>query len=60
MVGLKNFKDSSGGVGDVLLIYIIKGRPRSGGDVGEGGGGDDGGLRSERHLRQLASLWRLF
>jgi len=44
MVGLKDFKDGSGSVGDVLLIYVIEGRPRSDGDVGEGGGGDDSGL----------------
>jgi len=41
---LKDFEDGSSGVGDVLLIYIIEGRPRSDGDMGEGGGGDNGGL----------------
>ena len=46
---MEDFEDGSGGVGDVLLIYVIEGRPRSDGDMGEGGGGDDGGLRSERH-----------
>ena len=57
MVGLKDFKDSGGGVGNVLLIYVIEGGPGSDRDVGKGGGGDDGGLRgSEGHLRQLAPL----
>ena len=50
-VRVEDFKDSGGGVGNVLLIYIIKGRPRSDRDLGKGGGGDDGGLRSvKRHL----------
>jgi len=44
VVRLENFKDSGGSVSDVLLIYVIEGRPRSDGDVGEGGGGDNGGL----------------
>ena len=44
VVRLEDFKDGSGGAGNVLLIYVIEGRPRSDGDVGEGGGGDDGGL----------------
>ena len=44
MVRLEDFEDSGSGVSDVLLIYVIEGRPRSDGDVGEGGGGDDGGL----------------
>ena len=44
MVRLEDFKDGGGGIGDVLLIYIIEGRPRSNGVVGEGGGGNDGGL----------------
>jgi len=47
VVGLKDFKDGGGGVGDILLIYVIEGRPRGDRDMGEGGGGDDGGLRSE-------------
>ena len=57
-VRIENFKDGGGGVGDVLLINVIKSRPRSDGDLGKGGGGDDGGLRSvERHLfKQLAPL----
>jgi len=46
---LKDLKDSGGGVRNVLLIDVVKGGPRSDGDMGEGGGGDDGGLRSERH-----------
>ena len=50
-VQIENLKDCGSGVGDVLLINIIKGRPRSNGDLGEGRGGDDGGLGSvERHL----------
>ena len=44
MVRLEDFEDGGGGVGDVLLIYVIEGRPRSDGDVGEGRGGDDSGL----------------
>ena len=44
MVRLEDFKDSSSSVGDVLLVYVIKGRPRSDRDVGEGGGDDDGGF----------------
>jgi len=50
VVGLENFKDGSSSVRNVLLIDIVKGGPESDRDVGEGGGGDDGGLRrSERH-----------
>jgi len=45
VVRLEDLKDSGGGVGDILLIYVIKGRPGSNGDVGEGGGDDSGGLR---------------
>ena len=58
MVRLEDFKDSGGGVGDILLIYVIEGRPRSDGDVGEGRGGDDSRLRSgEGHFTiQLAPL----
>ena len=61
-VRVENLKDGGGGVGDVLLVNVIKGRPGSNRDLGKGGGGDDGGLRSvERHLiLQLAPLWRLF
>jgi len=44
VVGLEDFKDGGGSVGDVLLVYIIKGRPRGDGDVGEGGGGNNGGF----------------
>ena len=56
MVGLKNFEDGGGGVGDVLLVYIIKGRPRGDRDVGEGGGGNDSGLRgSEGHFTYTVS-----
>jgi len=47
---LKDLKDGSGGVRNVLLVDVVKGGPGSDGDVGEGGGGDDSGLRrSERH-----------
>jgi len=54
---LKDLKDGSGGVCNVLLVDVIKGRPGGDGDVEEGRGGDDGGLRgSKRHLRQLAPL----
>ena len=56
MVGLKNFKDSGGGISNVLLVYVIKGQPGGDGDVGEGGGGDDGGLRgSEGHFTYTVS-----
>jgi len=44
MVRLEDFEDGSGGVSGVLLIYIIKGRPRGDGVVGEGGGDDGSGL----------------
>ena len=44
MVGLEDFKDGGGGIGDVLLINVIEGRPGSDRDVGEGRGGNDGGL----------------
>jgi len=47
---LEDLKDGGGGVCNVLLIDIIKGRPGGDQDMGEGGGGDNGGLRrSERH-----------
>ena len=50
-IGLEDLKDGSGGVSDVLLIDVIKGGPGSNRDLGKGGGGDDGGLRSvKRHL----------
>jgi len=42
---LKDLKDGGGGVHNILLIDVVKGRPGSDGDMGEGGGGDDGGLR---------------
>jgi len=44
VVRLEDFEDSSSGVSGVLLIYVIKGQPRSDGDVGEGGGDDSSGL----------------
>ena len=54
---LEDLKDGGGGVHNVLLVDVIKGGPEGDGDVREGRGGDDGGLRgSERHLRQLAPL----
>ena len=57
MVAVEDLEDSSGSIGEVLLIDVINGGPRSDGDLGEGGGGDDSGLgRSERHLKLLASL----
>jgi len=50
VVRLEDFKDSSGGVRNILLIDVVKGGPGSDRDMGEGGGGDDGRLRrSERH-----------
>jgi len=58
VIRLKDFKDGGGSIGDVLLVYVIKGRPRGDRDVGEGGGGNDGGLGgSEGHFTiQLAPL----
>jgi len=54
---LEDLKDGGGGVRNILLVDVIKGRPGGDRDVREGGGGDDGGLRgSERHLKQLAPL----
>jgi len=41
---LEDLEDGSGGVRNVLLIYVIKGGPGGDGDVGEGGRGDNGGL----------------
>jgi len=47
---LDDLKDGGGGVHNILLIDVIKGGPGGDGDVGEGGGDDDGGLgRVERH-----------
>jgi len=42
---LEDLKDGGGGVHNVLLIDVVKGRPGSNRDMGEGGGGDDSGLR---------------
>jgi len=42
---LDDLKDGSSGVRNVLLVDVIKGGPGGDRDVGEGGGGDDGGLR---------------
>ena len=51
VVRLEDFEDSSCGISDVLLIYIIKGRPESDRDMGEGGEGNNSGLRgSEGHF----------
>jgi len=41
---LEDLKDGGSGVRNVLLVDIIKGGPGGDRDVGEGGGGDDGGL----------------
>jgi len=41
---LKDLEDGSGGVRNVLLIDVIKGGPGSDGDMGEGGGDNNGGL----------------
>jgi len=41
---LKDLKDGGGGVRNVLLIDVVKGGPGSDGDMGEGGGDDDGRL----------------
>ena len=50
VVRLEDFKDGSGSVSNVLLVYVIKGQPGGDRDVGKGRGGDDGGLgRVERH-----------
>jgi len=55
---LKDLKDGSGSVYNVLLVNIIKGGPGGDRDVGKGRGGDNGGLRSsEGHFTiQLAPL----
>jgi len=42
---LEDLKNGSGGVCNVLLVNVIKGRPGGNRDVREDGGGDDGGLR---------------
>jgi len=48
---LEDLKDGSGSVHNVLLVGIIKGGPGGDRDVGEGGGGDNGGLgSSEGHF----------
>jgi len=44
VVRVEDFEDGGSSISDVLLVDIIKGRPGGDGDVGEGGGGDDGGL----------------
>jgi len=55
---LKDLKDGGGSVCNVLLINVIKGGPGGDRDIGEGRGGDDGGLgSSEGHFTmQLAPL----
>jgi len=55
---LKDLKDGSGGICNILLVNVIKGRPGGNRDMGEGRRGDSSGLRSvERHLiLQLAPL----
>jgi len=48
---LEDLKDGGGGVRNVLLIDVLKGRPGGDRDMGKGRGGDGSGLRSvERHL----------
>jgi len=60
-VTVKDLKDSGSGVGEVLLIDVVNGRPGGDRDLGKGGGSDDGRLgQSERHFKQSALLWRLF
>jgi len=47
---LEDLKDGGSGVRNILLIDVVKGGPGGDGNMGEGGGGDNGGLRrSERH-----------
>ena len=41
---LEDLKDGGSGVRNVLLIDIVKGGPGSDGEMGEGGGDNDGGL----------------
>jgi len=42
---LEDLKDGGSGVHNILLIDVVKGGPGSNRDMGEGGGGDNGGLR---------------
>jgi len=61
---LEDLEDGGGGVRNVLLVDVIKGRPEGDRDVGEGGGGNDGGLRrreghsilSELHYRDCSNV----
>jgi len=46
---LKDLKDGSGGICNVLLVNVIKGGPGGDRDVGKGGGGNDCQGRSPRH-----------
>jgi len=47
---LEDLKDGGGGICNVLLVDVIKGRPGGNGDVGKGRGGNGSGLgRVERH-----------
>jgi len=56
MVRLEDFEDGSSSISDVLLIYIIEGQLGSDRDMGEGRGGNGGGLRgSERHFTYTVS-----
>jgi len=56
VVRLEDFEDSGGSVGNILLIDVVKGGPGSDRDMGEGRGGDDGGLRgSEEHFTYTVS-----
>ena len=47
---LEDLKNCGGGICNVLLVDVIKGRPGGDGDVGKGRGDGDGGLGGvERH-----------
>jgi len=53
---LEDLKDGGSGIRNVLLIDVVKGGPGSDGDMGEGRGGDDGGLGgSEGHFTYTVS-----
>jgi len=53
---LEDLKDGGSSVSNVLLIYVVKGGPGSNGNVGEGRGGDDGGLGgSKEHFTYTVS-----
>jgi len=53
---LEDLKDGGGGICNVLLIDVIKGRPGGNGDVGKGRGGNNSRLRgSEGHFTYTVS-----